>query len=135
MNKIKSRKEKRFQIILTVVMVLIMFITVYPVWFSLINSLNSADSIAKNGFALLTPGEFTFDSWKSVLKNKDIFRAFAITLSRTAIVTVIQTIFTAMFAYGFSKPNLVGRKFYLAIGFISMYLSGGVIAYFILFND
>jgi putative aldouronate transport system permease protein len=29
---------------------------------------------------------------------------------------------------------LVGKKFYTTIGFISMYLNGGVIAYFILFN-
>ncbi|MCM1121629.1 MAG: carbohydrate ABC transporter permease [Ruminococcus flavefaciens] len=134
MNKIHSQKQKRFSIILTIVMVAIMFLTVYPVWFSLINSLNSADSIAKNGFALLWPGEFTMDSWVSVLKNKDIFRAFGITLSRTVIVTVLQTVITAMFAYGFSRNNLVGKKFYTVIGFISMYLSGGVIAYFILFN-
>ncbi len=134
MHKINSKKEKRFNILLTIVMVLIMFITVYPVWFSLINSLNSADSIAKSGFALLLPGEFTFDSWGSVVKNPEIFKAFGITLSRTVIVTVVQTVFTAMFAYGFSKSNLVGKKFYMGIGFLSMYLSGGVIAHFVLFN-
>jgi len=134
MNKIHSKREKRFSIILSVVMVAIMFLTVYPVWFSLINSLNSADSIAKNGFAMLLPGEFTMESWTSVLKNKEIFRAFGITFSRTVIVTVLQTVITAMFAYGFSRNNLVGKKFYTVIGFISMYLSGGVIAYFILFN-
>ena len=69
MNKIKSKKEKRYQVILTTVMVLIMLITVYPVWYSLINSLNSAQDISKNGFAMLLPGEFSLDSWKSVLKK------------------------------------------------------------------
>lgn len=83
---------------------------------------------------MLLPGEFSLESWKSVLKNTDIFRAFGITLSRTLIVTVVQTLFTAMFAYGFSRDNLVGKKFYTVLGFISMYLNGGVIAYFILFN-
>ena len=121
MNKIKSRREKRFSVLLTIVMVLVMVITVYPVWYSLINSLNSAQDIAKNGYAML-------------LKNTDIFRAFGITLSRTLIVTVVQTLCTAMFAYGFSRDNLVGKKFYTVLGFISMYLNGGVIAYFILFN-
>lgn len=88
----------------------------------------------KNGYAMLLPGEFSLESWKSVLKNTDIFRAFGITLSRTLIVTVVQTLCTAMFAYGFSRDNLVGKKFYTVLGFISMYLNGGVIAYFILFN-
>ena len=96
-------------------MVLIMLITVYPVWYSLINSLNSAQDISKNGFAMLLPGEFSLDSWKSVLKNPEIFRAFGITLSRTVIVTILQTLFTSMFAYGFSRENLTGKKFYTAI--------------------
>ena len=102
MNKIKSKRGKRFNIILTIIMVVIMIITVYPVWYSLINSLNSAQDIAKNGYAMLLPGEFSLESWQSVLKNPEIFRAFGITLSRTVIVTVIQTLFTSMFAYGFS---------------------------------
>ena len=55
MNKIKSKREKRYQAVLTAVMVLIMLITVYPVWYSLINSLNSAQDIAKNGFAMILP--------------------------------------------------------------------------------
>ena len=130
MNKIKSKRGKRFNIILTIIMVVIMIITVYPVWYSLINSLNSAQDIAKNGYAMLLPGEFSLESWQSVLKNPEIFRAFGITLSRTVIVTVIQT----LFAYGFSRSHLVGKKFYTVIGFVSMYLNGGVIAYFILFN-
>ena len=134
MSKIKSKREKRFAIALTIVMALIMFITVYPVWFSVINSLNSAQSISKNGFALLLPGEFSLESWKSVLKDSNIFRALSITASRTVIVTIFQTLITAMFAYGFSRENLVGKKFYTAIGFVSMYLNGGVIAYFILFT-
>ena len=134
MNKIKSKRGKRFNIILTIIMVVIMIITVYPVWYSLINSLNSAQDIAKNGYAMLLPGEFSLESWQSVLKNPEIFRAFGITLSRTVIVTVIQTLFTSMFAYGFSRSHLVGKKFYTVIGFVSMYLNGGVIAYFILFN-
>lgn len=134
MTQIKSRQTKRFNVILTIVMVMIMIITVYPVWYSVINSLNSAQAIAKNGFAMLLPAEFSLESWSSVLKNPDIFRAFGITLSRTIIVTVLQTLITAMFAYGFSRRDLTGKRFYTAIGFISMYLNGGVIAYFILFS-
>lgn len=134
MNKTKSKQQKKFHANLSIVMVLIMLITVYPVWYSLINSFSTADAIAKHGFALIWPKEITLESWKSVLKNKEIFRAFGITVARTAIVTVVQTLITAMFAYGFSRRNLVGKKFYTILGFLSMYLNGGVIAYFILFN-
>lgn len=134
MNKIKSRRQRRFTIILTVIMVLIIFLTLYPVWFSLINSLENAKEISSHGYALLWMRRFSLESWQAVLHNKEIVSAFFITLSRTVIVTVAQTLITAMFAYGFSRNNLMGKKFYAAIGFISMYLNGGVIAYFILFN-
>lgn len=134
MNKAKTKGEKRFQIILTVLMVIIMVITVYPVYYSVINSLNSAEDISRNGYALLGIRKFTLDSWKAVLRNADIVSALGITFSRTIIVTFLQTVITSMFAYGFSKNNLRGKKFYAAIGFISMYLNGGVIAYFLLFN-
>lgn len=134
MNRLKSKKQRQFQIVLAFCMVLLMLITVYPVWYSVINSLNSAQDISRNGYALLWVRDFTFESWKAVLNDSEIIRAFCITLGRTVIVTVLQTLITAMFAYGFSRHNLVGKRFYTVIGFVSMYLNGGIIAYFILFN-
>ena len=68
MNKIKSRREKRFSVLLTIVMILIMVITVYPVWYSLINSLNSAQAIAKDCHAAarrIFPGELEIRAEKS----------------------------------------------------------------------
>ena len=57
-------------------MILITIITLYPVWFSLINSLNSAGAIAKHGYAMLIPDEFSTASWQAVLKNNEIVKAF-----------------------------------------------------------
>lgn len=135
MRKIKSKEQQIFQIFLTIVMILIMLITVYPMWYSLINSLNSAQDISKNGYALLWMRDFTWESWKTVLNDPEILRAFMVTFTRTIIVTFFQTLLTAMFAYGFSRPNLRGKKFYAVLGFLCMYLNGGVIAYFILFTS
>lgn len=126
--------DRMFTVILYVCMALIMFLTVYPMWYCVINSLNSASDLTRNGYAYLLPREFTLDSWKSVLKDPEILRAFGITASRTILVTFLQTLITAMFAYGFSRSYLRGRKLYSTIGFLSMYLSGGVIAHFILYN-
>ena len=133
-ERIVKPSDRLFTTILYICMALVMFITVYPMWYSLINSLNSASDLAKNGYAFLWHREFTLDSWKSVVRDPEIVRAFMITFSRTVIVTFFQTLITAMFAYGFSRSYLRGRKLYSTIGFISMYLSGGTIAYFILYN-
>ena len=128
------KSDRLFTVVLYLCMVLVMLITVYPMWYSVINSLNSASDLAQNGYASFLPRQWTLDSWRAVVKDTVIVRAFLVTVSRTVLVTVLQTIITAMFSYGFSRTYLKGKKFYSAIGFISMYLSGGVIAYFILFN-
>ena len=133
-DRVVKPSDRLFTTILYICMTLVMFITVYPMWYSVINSLNTASDLAKNGYAYLLPREFTLDSWISVLNDLEIVRAFMITFSRTVIVTFFQTLITAMFAYGFSRSYLRGRRLYSSIGFLSMYLSGGVIAYFILFN-
>ena len=95
---------------------LIMLITLYPMWYSVINSLNSAADLSKNGYAYLLPRDFTLDSWKAVVKDGEIVRAFGITASRTILVTFFQTVITSMFAYGFSRNYLCGKKFYATIG-------------------
>ncbi|MGN0972126.1 MAG: carbohydrate ABC transporter permease [Aristaeellaceae bacterium] len=133
-ERVVKPSDRLFTTILYICMTLIMFVTVYPMWYSVINSLNTASDLAKNGYCYLWPREFTLDSWASVVKDPEIIRAFMITFTRTVIVTFFQTLITSMFAYGFSRSYLRGRRLYSTIGFLSMYLSGGVIAYFILFN-
>lgn len=66
---IKSKKTKAFNIVLGFFMVVITLITLYPVWFSVINSLNSASAIAKNGYAMVLTDEFSLASWQAVLKK------------------------------------------------------------------
>lgn len=130
----RAPSDRVFPVFLTVLMVALMLITVYPVWYSLINSLSSSQDIAQNGFALLFIRDFSLESWRAVVRDPVIIRAFSITLFRTVLVTVGQTLVTSMFAYGFSRKNLTGKKIYTALGFISMYLNGGVISYFLLYT-
>ena len=69
------------------------------------------DAIAKDVYVFLFPKEISFKSWESVLNNMGVVKAFGITFLRTVIVTVFQTVITPMFAYGFSRDNLMGKNF------------------------
>lgn len=136
MKRVKSVKPSErgaFNIVNAVLMCVMMVITVYPIWFAVINSLNYGDELVR-GYSFLWPSKFTLASWSTVLGDSDILQALWITASRTVIVTVGSTIITSMFAYGFSRPYLIGKKFYTALGFVSMYFSGGIIPSFLLYN-
>ena len=130
----KTVKERSFDVINGALMILLVVISIYPLYYALINSLNDGQDITNYGFVLLWPRKFTIESWRTVLADASVVRTILITLSRTVIVTVLSTIITTMFAYAFSRPYLRGKKFYAALGFISMYLSGGIIASFLLIS-
>lgn len=132
-KSVKPSERGFFNIINAVLMCITMVITVYPIWFAVINSLNYGDELVK-GYSFFWPSQFTLASWSTVLGDSDILRALWITATRTIIVTICSTIITSMFAYWFSRPYLKGKKFYTTLGFISMYFSGGIIPSFLLYN-
>ncbi|RCW41135.1 MULTISPECIES: carbohydrate ABC transporter permease [Paenibacillus] len=127
------RSSRTFQIVNISIMVILVFLAVYPFFFSIINSLNDGTDL-RRGPVLLWPRVFRFDSWEKVLSDSSIIKAGMITLSRTIIVTVIQIFNTALFTYAFSRPYLKYKKFYVAVGFASMYFPGALIPTFLLYN-
>lgn len=114
-------------------MTLLILISLYPFYYAIINSMNTGSAIQR-GFSILWPDDFTMESWKTVLSDASVMRALFVTAARTLIVTVGSTIITSMFAYAYSRSYLRGKKFYTALGFVSMYFSGGVIPFFLLIS-
>lgn len=129
----KSPGERLFNLSTFIIMIILMIVTLYPFWFSLISSLNSGADLAR-GPIFLWPREFSLGSWSAVLSDTGMLKALWVTASRTVIVTVVSILYTAMFAYAFSRSYLKGKKFYIMIGFASMYFSGGIIPSFMLMN-
>jgi len=115
-------------------MVLICFITLYPVWYMVILSFNDSSDTMMGGI-YLWPRKFTMESYRMVFLDKAIIQAFSITIFRTLIGTVTSVFFTAMVAYAFSKKHIMGSKFYLTVGTITMFFGGGLIPYFILLRS
>ena len=120
--------------IITAIMIVICFLALYPIWYTLIVSLNdSADSL--RGGIYWLPRKFTLESYKAVFQDSAIIRAFGVTIARTVIGTVTSVFFTAMVAYALSKKHIMGNKVYLLLGTITMFFGGGLIPYFILLKN
>jgi len=130
----KRRRLRRigaFEIGNTLLMLAVCFITLYPMWFVFVNSLNSPQQ-AMLGTVNWFPKELSLDSYSVVFNDKSLMNGFYITTMRTVIGTAVHVLFTAIVAYGMSKTNLIGRKLYLKIALITMLFSGGLIPTFIL---
>lgn len=107
------------------------FITLYPFWFVIVNSFNDGTDGLRGGI-YWWPRVFTLENYRVVFINPDIVSSFKISVLRTVIATFLAVFFTAMVAYAFSKKWLIGKKFYMAVGTITLFFGGGLIPYFIL---
>lgn len=122
-----------FDTINMVFMLVICFLCIYPIWYVIVNSLNDAKDAMLGGI-YWWPRMFSLENYKAVFEDNSVVQSFKVTIGKTLIGTTINVFFTAMVAYPLSKPNLVGRKFYMLMGTITMFFSGGLIPTFILFK-
>ena len=137
MKKKKSRiskDEKIFNIINILFMIFFIAIIAFPMLNILAVAFNDATDAMRGGI-YFWPRVWSFESFRRVLETPALFRAFQITVARTFIGAGLHVFFTALVAYGFSKTNLIGRKWYIRLGVFTMFFSGGMIPTFLLFRS
>lgn len=136
-EKIKQNKvsESRvFDFINNFVLVLIAVIIVVPLWNIVVSSFSSGRALAEGGYIFL-PKEFSLENYRTVLRDSSIWAAYVISVAKTLIGVVTHVFFCSMVAYGLSKRDLKGRKFYTAMGVITMFFSGGMIPTYLLMKQ
>lgn len=134
---VQHRDVRKFafgDVFLVALMLLICFITLYPVWYTVVLSFNESSDTMLGGI-YWWPRKFSFESYKAVFMDHSILQAFNVTIWKTLIGTLTNVLFTAMVAYAFSKKFIMGRKVYLMLGTITMFFGGGLIPYFILIKN
>ncbi|MNN07157.1 Lactose transport system permease protein LacG [compost metagenome] len=115
-------------------MLLICFITLYPIWYVLVNSLNNGTDAMRGGI-YWWPRVFSIQNFQAVFASSGIMLAMGITVAKTLIGTAAHVFFTAMVAYAFSRKGLIGGRFYILLGTFTMFFSGGLIPTFLLIRD
>ena len=110
---------------------LLAFVSFYPFWNSLVISFNSGQDTMLGGITFW-PREFTTANYELVFKDKRLVNAFFISVMRTGVGTVLSVMATAILAYGLSKKELIGRKYFMIFLILTMFFSGGLIPSFLL---
>lgn len=123
--------DKGLQAIISFLLILLGFSTLYPFWNSLVISFNVGSDTSLGGITFW-PRSFTLENYSLVFGDGRISQAFMISVLRTGSGTLLSVLFTAVFAYGLSKRELIGRKYYMIFCIITMYFSGGLIPSFLL---
>jgi putative aldouronate transport system permease protein len=116
------------------VMLFICFITIYPIWYVLVNSFNDGTDAMRGGIYWY-PRVFSLESYSAVFQSGGLMLAMGITIAKTLLGTVLHVLFTAMVAYAVSRKELIGRKLYMYMGTITLFFGGGLIPSYLLIRD
>lgn len=128
------KKIKLFDVCNNALMLLICFITLYPIWYVVILSFNDGKD-AVLGSIYWWPRIFTLKNYEVVFQDNSLLQAFAVSVARTLCATAAGVFFTAMVSYALSKRHLIGRGIYVSMGIVTIFFGGGLIPYFILIKD
>ena len=122
----RTRADKIFDTCNAVLMVLLLLITLYPLYFVLIASVSDAYEVAKgNVFAI--PKGITFESYMNVFRESRIWLGYRNTIFYAVFGTAFSLILTIPSAYALSKKTLPGRGAISIFFLIPMYFNGGLI--------
>lgn len=131
---VKRRARGLFDIINNLIMLCICFITLYPIWYVLVNAFNNGNDAMRGGIYWYSR-MFSFENFDTVFASPGIMQAMWVTVAKTLLGTVLHVFFTAMVAYAFSRKNLIGGKFYMLMGTVTLFFGGGLIPTFLLMKD
>lgn len=130
----KTAGEAVFDAVNNLLMLIICFVTLYPIWYVLVHSFNDGADAMQGGI-FWVPRVFSLDNYRAVFASSGIMTAMGVTVAKTLVGTVVHVFFTAMVAYAYSRRELIGRKFYMIVGTITLFFGGGLIPTYLLIRD
>jgi len=129
-----KKKLSLFDMGIYVIMVIVLFITIYPLYFTIIASFSDAKAVA-SGDVVWKPIGFNLDAYKHVFAYKDIWRGYANSIFYTLFGTLFNLALTIPAAYALSKKYMPYRGLIMTLFLITMYFGGGMIPRYLLMRD
>lgn len=132
-NMKRSKGDRRFNIFVYVVMVIMALIILYPLWFVVIASVSSPDAIL-NGEVWLIPDIIDFSGYKKIFADSQIWVGYRNTIIYTFFGTLLNIVLTIPAGFALSRKELPYRKLIMWFFIITMFFGGGLIPYYILID-
>ena len=122
----KSPAEKTGHAVVSILLILFCFTTVYPFWHVLMYSASDSRA-AMTGGLFFWPRQFDLLAYKMIFKTNQIYVAYRNTVLRTVLGTALSMLLTSLTAYPLSLKRLRGRGGISMFIFFTMLFSGGMI--------
>lgn len=117
-----------------ILLIMLAFLFLYPMWYVLVASLSSGQAIAR-GQVTFWPVNFNLEAYSKVLANGEIWTAYLNTIFYVTVGTAINLVLTTLGAYPLSRQDLYGRGLFMGIIVFTMFFSGGLIPIYLNIRD
>ena len=126
-NKVKkSREDWIFDIILYTIGVLLIIITLYPMYFIIIASFSDPAAVS-NGQIMFLPKGVNFKGYKQLASYAKLWTGYRNTIAYVIMGTLVTLVVNVPASYALSRKHLYGRRFFTAFYLIPMFFTGGLI--------
>lgn len=130
----KKKSVKLSSVTINIIITIFSVFILYPFIYCLAYSFSDSTRAMTENIIFLPIG-FTLRNYTKVFTNSSILTASMISVLRTVAGALWAGIVTSLAAYAVSKQDLPGRKFFTMMFIIPMYISGGLIPYYVLIHD
>ena len=122
----KSREDWIFDIILYTIGVLLIIITLYPMYFIVIASFSDPAAVS-NGQIMFLPKGVNFKGYKQLASYAKLWTGYRNTIAYVIMGTLVTLVVNIPASYALSRKHLYGRRFFTAFYLIPMFFTGGLI--------
>lgn len=123
--------EKAFNVFNAMLMLLLIFATLYPMYYVLVASFSDPRYLIKHeGPLWWILGDVTLTGYKITLKNPNVLIGFRNTIFYVLVGTSINMILTTFAAFVLTRKHFLPRGFMMKAMIVTMFFSGGLIPLF-----
>ena len=115
-----------FDIVVTILLVLICGVVLYPLYFTVIASVSDPLAVT-SGQVLLHPVGVNFKSYQVIFEDARIWSGYGNTIRYTFFGSLIGLALTVPAGYALSRKDLAGRRIIQKLMVFTMYFQGGLI--------
>ena len=137
MKKTKTSRgmsDKVSDVILVAITAVVLLIVAYPLYYVLVASFSNPYDVYA-GKTFLFPSGFSFEGYKAVFADSNIFTGYLNSIKYTVIGTIFSVAMLYMTAYPLAQKDLPGRKFLSIFFIITMYFGGGLVPTYLIVKD
>ena len=106
-------------------LLLMMVVTLYPVWLTFVISISNGLEVMKGEVTLL-PVSPTLATYEKIVQG-ELFMYMRNSVFYTALGTFVNLLMSCLCAYPLSRKTFSGRKFFTAMVTVTLFFSGGMI--------